>query len=132
MSSDNSNSGDRSFPLSAEDLAIARELRAVRIERQRFYNKLDGSLKALFSHCEWRITPHPNGLIELIVTCPSLVIYKRLYNRAIGIQRRLEEIVPLQHTRFQLEYPPLPHTYYEHEVLWGDETDNFFNDDNEF
>jgi hypothetical protein len=76
MSQDNA---DQPSFLSQEDLALGRELTAVREQRQGFYEKLDGSLKALFSHCEWRITSRKNGLTELVVVCPSLAIYKLIF-----------------------------------------------------
>jgi hypothetical protein len=51
------------------------------INDHRLYLKLNGSLKALFSHCEWRITRHDNGMTELEVICPSMVVYKRLLQK---------------------------------------------------
>ncbi len=117
MSQDNP---DQPSPLSPEDLALARELTTVREQRQRLYEKLDSSLKALFSHCEWRITSHKNGLTELVVVCPSLTIYKRLYKRSETIHNRFQEGVEAKHTRFQLSCPKSFKAFYEHEIEWGD------------
>jgi hypothetical protein len=117
MSQDNL---DRPSPLSDEDFALARELAAVKEQRQRLYEKLDGSLKALFSHCEWRITFHKHGLAELLVVCPSLVVYKRLYNRAETIHNRFQDTVEVKHTRFQLSFPKSLKAFYEHEIRWGE------------
>jgi hypothetical protein len=117
MSEDNL---DRPAPLSDEDLALAQELTAVREQRQRLYQKLDGSLKALFSHCEWRITCHKNGLAELVVVCPSLAIYRRMYRRSESIHHRFQDTVEVKHTRFYLSYPKCLKAYYVHEIHWGD------------
>jgi hypothetical protein len=117
MSQDNL---DRPSPLSDDDFALARELTTVREQRQRLYEKLDGSLKALFSHCEWRITYYKTGLAELVVVCPSLTIYKRLYNRAEAIHNRFQDTVETKHTRFQLSFPMSYKAFYEHEIRWGD------------
>src|SRR4028119_2266218 len=107
-------SSEQPSPLSDEDLALVRELTAVREQRQRFYEKLDSSLKAIFSHCEWRITYHKNKLAELVVVCPSPVIYKRLRNRAETIHNRFQDTLEVKHTRFQLSFPRSPKTFYEH------------------
>jgi hypothetical protein len=117
MSQDNL---DRPSPPSDEDFALARELTAVREQRQRLYDKLNGSLKALFSHCEWRITSHKNGLVELVVVCPNMAIYKRLHKRSEAIHNRFQDTVEVKHTRFLLFCPKYPRAYYEHEVRWGD------------
>lgn len=117
MSQDNL---DQPSPLSPEDLALARELTAVREQRQDLYEKLDSSLKALFSHCEWRITSHKNGLTELVVICPNLAIYKRLYKRSETIHNRFQEGVEAKHTRFQLSCPMSFKAFYENEIQWGD------------
>ncbi|MBD1902872.1 hypothetical protein NDI44_25400 [Trichocoleus sp. DQ-A3] len=77
---------------------------------------VNGSLKALFSHCEWRITHHDTGMTELVVICPSLVIYQRLLKKVISIQTRLEDAIEIKQTRFILCYPPNPQAFYEHEV----------------
>ncbi|WP_190524319.1 hypothetical protein [Coleofasciculus sp. FACHB-T130] len=133
MSHDNP---DAPQPLSERDRALAKELAAVRAQRQRLYEKLNGSLKALFSHCEWRITHHDTGMTELVVICPSLVIYQRLLKKVISIQTRLEDTVEIKQTRFILSYPPNPQAFYEHEVtiqqglnpntyLDGDENEEF-------
>lgn len=116
MSQDNL---DQPSPLSDEDFALARELTTVREQRQRLYEKLDGSLKALFSHCEWRITCHTNGLSELVVICPNLAIYKRLHKRSETIHNRFQDTVEVKHTRFQLLCPKYPRAFYEHEIRWG-------------
>ncbi len=116
MSQDNR---DQPSPLSREDFALANELAAVREQRQRLYDKLDSSLKALFSHCEWRITCY-DGLAELVVVCPSLVIYKRLHNRAETIHNRFRDIVNVKHSRFQLSFPQSFRAFYEHEVSLED------------
>lgn len=113
-------SSEQPSPLSDEDFALIRELAAVREQRQRLYEKLDSSLKALFSHCEWRITYHKNGLAELVVVCPSLEIYKRLRNRAETIHNRFQYTVNVKHTRFQLSFPKSLKAFYEHEIHWGD------------
>lgn len=113
-------SSEQPSPLSDEDLALIRELTAVTVQRQRLYEKLDSSLKALFSHCEWRISCYKNGLAELVVVCPSLVIYKRLRNRAETIHKRFQDTVEVKHTRFQLCFPQSLKAFYEHEVCWGD------------
>lgn len=128
MSDDNL---DAPQPLSHQDIALARELHAVREQRQRLYEKLDGSLKALFSHCEWRITRYSNGMTELVIVCPRKAIYKRLHNRAMTIQSRLEDTVEVKHTKFTLCYPKAPIAYYEHESKWEDVSDDFFQDDDE-
>jgi hypothetical protein len=117
MSQDNS---DRPFPVSDDDLALVRELTAVRKQRQRLYEKLDGSLKALFSYCDWRITCHKNGLAELVVVCPSLAIYKRLHKRSETIHNRFQDTVEVKHTRFQLFFPKSLKAFYEHEIRWDD------------
>ncbi len=116
MSQDKS---DQPSPLSDDDLALAKELTTVREQRQRLYDKLDGSLKALFSHCEWRITCYKNGLAELMVVCPSLLIYKRLRNRADTIHNRFQNTVKGKRTRFQLSCPKSYKAFYEHEISWG-------------
>ncbi|MEW5855989.1 MAG: hypothetical protein AB1861_01180 [Cyanobacteriota bacterium] len=113
MSHDNP---DAPQPLSERDRALAKELAAVRTQRHRLYEKLNGSLKALFSHCEWRITQHDTGTTELVIICPSLVIYQRLLKKVISIQTRLEDTVEIKQTRFILCYPPNPQAFYEHEV----------------
>ena len=113
-------SSEQPFPLSDEDLALITELRAVREQRQSFYDKLDSSLKALFSYCEWRITCYTTGLAELVVVCPSRVIYKRLHKRSETIHNRFQDIVQVKHTRFQLYFPKSFKTFYEHEISWGD------------
>ena len=114
MSHDNP---DAPQPLSERDRALAKELAAVRAQRHRLYEKLNGSLKALFSHCEWRITHHDTGMTELVVICPSLVVYQRLLKKVISIQTRLEDSAEIKHTRFILCYPPNPQAFYEHEVI---------------
>jgi hypothetical protein len=120
MSQDNP---DQPSPLSEEDFALARELSTVMEQRQRLYDKLDSSLKALFSYCEWRITSHQNGLVELVVVCPNLAIYKRMYKRAEAIHNRFQDCVDVKHTRFQLSCPKSFQAFYEHEVRWGDSKD---------
>lgn len=117
MSQDNA---DQPSPLGEEDFALARELTAVREQRQRLYDKLDSSLKALFSYCEWRITSHKNGLVELVVVCPNLAIYKRLYKRSETIHHRFQDCVTEKHTRFQLSCPKSFKAFYEHEIHWGE------------
>ncbi len=117
MSQDNS---DQSSPLSDEDFALARELRAVREQRQCLYDNLDSSLKALFSHCEWRITCHKNGFAELVVVSPSLAVYKRLHKRAEAIHKRFVDAVEVKHTRFQLSCPKSLKAFYEHEIRCGE------------
>ena len=116
MSQDNS---DRPSPLSRGDFALADELASVREQRQRLYDKLDSSLKALFSQCEWRITCY-DGLAELLVVCPSLVIYKRLHNRAETIHNRFRDTAKVKHSRFQLSFPQSFRAFYEHEISEGD------------
>lgn len=116
MSQDNL---DRPSPLSEEDLALAWELTQVRKQRQRLYEKLDGALKALFSHCEWRITSHKNGLTELVIVCPNLAIYKRLYKRSETLHNRFQDCVDIKHTRLQLYCPQSFRAFYEHEIHWG-------------
>ncbi|MBD1804899.1 hypothetical protein H6F98_05440 [Microcoleus sp. FACHB-SPT15] len=116
----NRDSSDQPSPLGEEDFALARELTTVRGQRQRFYEKLDSSLKALFSHCEWRITCYSSGLAELVVICPSLTIYKRLPKRSETIHNRFQETVDVKHTRFQLSFPKSLRAFYEHEISWGD------------
>ena len=116
----NRDSSDQPSPLGEEDFALARELTTVRGQRQRFYEKLDSSLKALFSHCEWRITCYSSGLAELVVICPSLTIYKRLHKRSETIHNRFQETVEVKHTRFQLSFPKSLRAFYEHEISWGD------------
>lgn len=118
-------SSEQPFPLSDEDLALITELRAVREQRQSFYEKLDSSLKALFSYCEWRITCYKTGLAELVVVCPSRVIYKRLHKRAETIHNRFQDTVKVKHTRFQLYFPKSFKAFYEHEISWGDWADDF-------
>lgn len=120
---------DAPQPLGDRDIALARELHAVREQRQRLYEKLDGSLKALFSYCEWRITRNHNGMTELVVVCPSMVVYKRLHNRALTIQSRLEDTVQIRHTKFTLYYPKDPKAYYQRESKWGNWSNDFFPDD---
>jgi hypothetical protein len=100
-------------------LALLGELIAVRKQRQRLYDKLDGSLKALFSHCEWRITGHKHGLAELVVAYHTLVIYKRLRNRAETIHNRFQDTVEIKHTGFQLSFPKSTKAFYEPEICWG-------------
>ncbi|HAJ62250.1 MAG TPA: hypothetical protein DCP31_25915 [Cyanobacteria bacterium UBA8543] len=117
----NQDSSEQPFPLSDEDLALITELRVVREQRQGFYEKLDSSLKALFSHCEWRITGYKSGLAELVVVCPSRVIYKRLHKRAETIHNRFQDTVRFKHTRFQLYFPRSFKTFYEHESSWSDD-----------
>jgi len=117
MSQDNP---DQPSPLSEEDFALAKELSAVREQRQRLYDKLDSSLKALFSYCEWRITSHKNGLVELVVVCPNLAIYKRMHKRSEAIHNRFQDCVDVKHTRFQLSCPKSFKAFYEHEIRWGD------------
>ncbi len=118
MSQDNF---DQSSPLSPEDFALARELSAVREQRKRLYDKLDSSLKALFSHCEWRITYYEYGLAELVVICPSMTIYKRLYKRSETLHHRFQDCVDVKHTRFQLSFPKCFKAFYEHEIEWEEE-----------
>ena len=118
MSQDNL---DRPSPLSDDDFALARELTAVREQRQRLYDKLDSSLKALFSYCEWRITIYESSLAELVVVCPNLTVYRRLYKRAEAIHNRFQDTVAVKHTRFQLSFPKCLSAFYEHEICWGDE-----------
>ena len=113
-------SSDQPSPSSDEDLALVRELIAVTKQRRSFYEKLDSALKALFSHCEWRITCHKNGLAELVVVCPSLAVYKRLHKRSETIHKRFQETVAVKHTRFQLSFPNALKAFYEHEIHWGD------------
>ena len=113
-------SGEQPSPLSEEDLALVRELTAIREQRQRFYKRLDGSLKALFSHCDWRITCYKSGLAELVVVCPSLSIYKRLHKRSETIHNRFQDTVEVKYTRFQLSYPKSLRAFYEHEISWED------------
>ncbi len=113
-------SSEQPSPLNEEDLALVRELTAVREQRQHFYKKLDGPLKALFSHCEWRITDHKNGLAELVVVCPNFVIYKRLHKRSETIHNRFQDSVDVKHTRFQLFFPKSLKAFYEHEIRWDD------------
>jgi hypothetical protein len=113
-------SSDRPSPFSDEDLALLGELTGVRKQRQRFYEQLDSSLKALFSHCEWRITCHKDGLAELVVVCPSFLIYKRLHKRSETIHNRFQDSVEVTHTRFQLSCPKSLKAFYEHEISWGD------------
>ncbi len=114
----NQDNPDQPSPLSDEDFALARELTAVREQRQRLYDKLDSSLKALFSYCEWRITCHKSGLAELVVVCPSLAIYKRLHKRSETIHKRFQDCVTEKHTRFQLSCPQSVMAFYEHEIRW--------------
>lgn len=118
MSQDNF---DQPSHLSPEDFALARELSAVREQRKRLYDKLDSSLKALFSHCEWRITYYDNGLAELVVICPSMTIYKRLYKRSETIHYRFQDSVDVKHTRLQLSFPQCLRAFYEHEIKWEEE-----------
>jgi hypothetical protein len=113
-------SSEQPSPLSHEDLALLGELTVVREQRQGFYEKLDGSLKALFSHCEWRITDYNNGLAELVVVCPSLTIYKRLHKRAEIIHKKFQDTVEVKHSRFQLSFPQYLRAFYEHEISWED------------
>ncbi len=113
-------SSEQQFPLSDEDLALITELTAVIEQRQCFYEKLDSSLKALLSHCEWRITCYKNDLAELVVACPSLVIYKRLHKRVETIHNRFQDTVKVKHTRFQLYFPKSFKAFYEHEISWWD------------
>lgn len=120
---------DTPQPLSNQDIALARELATVREQRKCLYEKLDGSLKALFSHCEWRITCYDNGMTELVVVCPRKVVYKRLHDRALTIHRRLEDIVEVKHTKFILYCPKDTNVYYEHESIWGEWSEDFFLDD---
>jgi len=130
MSQDNP---DVPQPLSEQDTALSRELAAVRDQRHRLYLKLNGSLKALFSHCEWRITRHDNGMTELEVICPSMVVYKRLLQKVIMIQSRLEDTVRIKHTKFTLCYPPNPQAYYENEVTFQQWSNtNSYDEDEEF
>ena len=117
MNQDNS---EQPFSLSEEDLALVTELKAVREQRKRLYEKLDSSLKALFSDCEWRITCYKSNLAELVVVCPSLVIYKRLYKRSETIHNRFQKTVEVKHTRFQLSCPKSRKAFYEHEISQGD------------
>ena len=112
----NRDSSDQPSPLGEEDFALARELTTVRGQRQRFYEKLDSSLKALFSHCEWRITCYSSGLAELVVICPSLTIYNRLHKRAETIHNRFQETVDVKHTRFQLSFPKSLRAFYERQL----------------
>ncbi|NEQ20435.1 MAG: hypothetical protein F6K28_14555 [Microcoleus sp. SIO2G3] len=116
----NRDGSDQPSPLGDEDFSLVRELSTVRGQRQRLYEKLDGSLKALFSDCEWRITCYSSGLAELVVICPSLTIYKRLHKRAETIHNRFQETVDVKHTRFQLSFPKSLRAFYEHEISWGD------------
>jgi hypothetical protein len=117
MNQDNS---EQPFSLSEEDLALVKELKAVREQRQRLYEKLDSPLKALFSYCEWRITCYKNNLAELVVVCPSFVIYKRLHKRSETIHNRFQKTVEVKHTRFQLSFPKSRKAFYEHEISQGD------------
>jgi hypothetical protein len=130
MSHDNP---DAPQPLSDLDMALARELAAVRARRQLLYDKLNGSLKALFSYSEWRITRHDNGMSELVVICPNIAVYKRLRNKADTIHSRFQDTVQFKHTRFILSYPPSPDAFYEHEINsrrnWSD---RFFPDDDDY
>lgn len=108
---------DRPEPLSDEDIALAREIEEGRALRQSLYEALDGSLKALFSHCEWRVTRYDDSnMTELVVRCPSMVVYKRLNERAITIQSRLENCVTVKHTKFILYCPKDPEARYEQEI----------------
>jgi hypothetical protein len=107
---------DRPEPLSDQDLALAREIEEGRVLRQRLYEALNGSLKALFSHCEWRVTRYDSGMTELVVCCPTMVVYKRLNEKAITIQSRLENTVTVKHTKFILYCPKDPEARYEHEI----------------
>jgi hypothetical protein len=116
----NRDSSDQPSPLNDEDLALTREFAAVKRQQQRLYEKLDSSLKALFSYCEWRITCHSGSLAELVVVCPSLAIYKRLHKRTETIHNRFQETVDVKHTRFQLSFPNSLRAFYEHESSWED------------
>lgn len=122
---------DTPQPPGERDIALAKELAEVRKQRQRFYQKLDGSLKALFSYSEWRTTRYQNGMTELVVVCPNLAVYKRLHNRAITIHKRLEDTFGSDYTRFCLSYPPDPSAFYEHEISWQGWSDQPFPEDEE-
>lgn len=111
---------DRPHPFSDEDSDLAREIQEGRELRKRLYEQLNGSLKALFSHCEWRITRHENAMTELVVCCPTMVIYKRLYEKVITIQSRLERAVIVKHTKFVLYCPKDPDARYENEITCSD------------
>ncbi|HIK28587.1 MAG: hypothetical protein N3E45_06340 [Oscillatoriaceae bacterium SKW80] len=111
---------DQPHPFSDEDRELAREIQEGRELRKRFYEQLNGSLKALFSHCEWRITRHENAMTELFVRCPTMVIYKRLYEKVITIQSRLEKTVIVKHTKFILYCPQDPDAWYENEITCSD------------
>ncbi|GEM_PF-2667147 len=103
-------------PLSDEDIALVREIEEGRMLRKRLYEALNGSMKALFSHCEWRVTRYDNGMTELLVRCPTMVVYKRLNEKVITIQSRLENTVTVKHTKFILYCPKDPEAYYENEI----------------
>lgn len=121
---------DTPQPPSEEDIALFRELALTRIPRQRFYEKLNGSLKALFSHCEWVITRHENGMSELFVVCPTLIVYRRLFKKFITIHSRLEQSVDVKHTKFVITCPLHPEAHYEKETTlqqWmADRNYNFY------
>ncbi|MBK4729220.1 hypothetical protein JJD41_04885 [Oxynema sp. CENA135] len=124
-------------PLTPKDIILARELMMVRQDRQRFYNQLDSSLRALFSYCDWWICPGEDEAIELIVICPRFVVYKRIHNRIDTVHSRLRDVLDLTHSRVILECPGEAHAYYEHEIdlsdeaLWFDDDDDFFFDEDE-
>ncbi|MBD1920055.1 hypothetical protein H6F77_02850 [Microcoleus sp. FACHB-831] len=122
---------DAPQPFSEQDRALAIDLAAVREQRQRLYLKLNGSLKALFSHCEWRITRHENGMTELVIVCPSSVVYKRLYQKVDTIFNRFEDTVAFKHTKLTLCYPKDPRSYYEHESKWDRWFPDLFGEDDE-
>jgi hypothetical protein len=107
---------DAPRPLSQEDLALARNLSEVRELRQFFLENLNSSLRAVFSHCDWRITCYEPNSAEMVIVCPNMAVYKRLRNKAEILHTRYRNLVQCDRTRFSICYPPSPNAVYEHEI----------------
>jgi hypothetical protein len=121
---------DAPQPLSEEDLALARNLSAVREQRQLFYENLNSSLRAVFSHCDWRITCYETNTAEMVIFCPNMAVYKRLRSKAEMLHTRFRNLVNCDRTRFCICYSSCPDAVYEHEIdSMGYRSDWFSPDD---
>ena len=79
-------------PLSPTDWAIAQELGAVIQLQKSFYHSCDGAMRALLSLSEWGIVQESNGLMVLLVICPTIVVTDRLLKRCTGLANKLLKV----------------------------------------